>query len=101
MAVEVTYAANCTVVEELTGNTDSLSAADKEVTHSQFNTSDTLNAGSTPPATKVAAFVQALTAGTATIDLTALIGTNGATVDGSGLKVQVLKMKNLGANVMS
>jgi len=42
--------------------------------------------------TKVAAFSQALTGGAATIDLTALDGTVG-TVDGTGLKLQVFKLK--------
>jgi hypothetical protein len=32
------------------------------------------------------------------VDLTALTGTNAATVDGTGLKLQVLRVKNLGAN---
>lgn len=100
MAVIVTYRSDCSVIETLTGNIDSL-GTDKEVTHNAFNETKTLNSGSTPPATKVAAFIQALDAGAATIDLTALIGTNSAPVDGTGLKVQVLKFKNLGANTIS
>ena len=38
--------------------------------------------------------MQALTAGAATIDLTALTGTNGAAVDFTGLKVQAAKFIN-------
>ena len=99
MAVTVTYKADVTVAETLANNTDSLAAAKRIVTHDEFNTDLTLVTAS--PVTKVAAFVQALSTGTATIDLCALTGTNGATVSGDGLKVQVFKMKNLGDNVMS
>ena len=101
MSVSLTYASNVTVSEVLTGNTDSLTEAKRTVTHDQFNTAASLSSTSTPPVTKVANFVQALSGGTATIDLTSLTGTNGASVDGSGLKVQAFKMKNLGANTMS
>ena len=90
------YATGLTVTEILATNVDSL--ADKSVRHSLFNKSAVLNSASTPPVTKVAAFQQALTAGAATIDLTALLGTNGATVDGTGLKVQAVKFSNPSTN---
>lgn len=101
MSVSVTYASTCTVVETLAQNTDSAPASTRKITHSEFDSTATLNADSTPPATTVAAFVQALTTGAATIDLTALTGTNGGTINGTGLKVQVLKVKNLGANALT
>ena len=62
-------------------------AGAQSLTHNAFNRSKTLSSGSTPAVTKIAFFEQALTAGAATIDLTALPH-NGGLVDGSGLKVQ-------------
>lgn len=98
MSVTATVAFTCTVAETLPNNTDSAADANRKVTHGAFDETFTLNATSNPPATTFAGFVKALTAGAATIDLTALTGTNGATVNGTGLKVQVLRVKNLGAN---
>ena len=100
MSVNVTYQSRCTVLETLETNIDSL-GLDKEITHNAFNTDVSLTVGTTPPATKVAAFVKALDAGAGTIDLTALTGTNGAAVNGTGLKVQVFKIKNLGENTLT
>ena len=101
MSVSVTYAATATVVETLPNNTGSAPTATRQVTHTEYNESATLNSGSTPPATLVAEFLLTLTAGAATIDLTALTGTNSATVDGTGLRPQVVRIKNLGANAMT
>ena len=101
MGVTLTYASTATITETLDANTESASDENRKIIHSAFNESGILSAASTPPVTKAACFVQALTAGTATIDLTALTGTNGASVDGTTLKVQYFRMKNLGANPMS
>jgi hypothetical protein len=101
MSVSVSYGATVTVQEVLEANPNSASAAQRTVTHSLFNSTKSLNGSSTPPVTKVAAFKAALSAGAKTLDLTALIGTNGVAVDGTGLKVQVLKVKNLGANTLA
>jgi hypothetical protein len=101
MSVSVTYAATATVVETLPNNTGSAVAASRVVTHSEYNEAAALTAASTPPATSVAEFLLALTAGAATIDLRTLTGTNGAVVDGNGLKVQIVRIKNLGANNMT
>lgn len=101
MSVSVTYAATCTVVETLPNNTGSAPTATRQVTHTEYNESASLNSGSTPPATLVAEWLQALSGGAATVDLTALTGTNGATVDGTGLKPQVIRIKNLGANALT
>jgi len=102
MSVAVTYESKCTVLETLEANIDSL-GSDKQVTHNQFNTSQSLTNATTPPVTKVAAAVVALVDSAKTIDLTELTGTNGVTVNGTGLKVQVLKFKNKedSANAMS
>ena len=98
MSVELTYAATATVVETLEDNVPAATATNRKVRHDQFNGAATLSASTTPPVTKVAAFEQALVGGLATVDLTNLAGTNGATVDGTGLKVQVLKIKNKATN---
>lgn len=101
MSVSVTYAATCTVAQTLANNTGSAAASTRVITHAEYNESATLNAGSTPPAVESAFFLLTLTAGAATIDLRALTGTNGASVDGNGMKVQVVRFKNLGANIMT
>ncbi len=86
MSVSVTYAATCTVAETLA---------------TDYNESATLNAASTPPVTMVAEFLATLSGGTLAINLESLTGTNGATVVGTGLKVQVVRVKNLGANLLT
>ena len=50
------------------------------------------------PVTKSVYFVVSLSGGAATIDLTSLTGVNNESVDGTGLKLQVLKMKNRTGN---
>lgn len=101
MSVEVTYAATATVVETLPTNTGSASDARRKVTHDAYNETASLTSATTPPVTQVAEFLLTLTAGAATVDLRALVGTNGAIVDGNGLKVQILRVKNLGANILT
>lgn len=94
MSLTVTYVASLTVEETLTGATvTDVPAAAGKVTHSGWNKSDKLTASTTPPATVTASVAQALTAGAATLDLTALPGTE-ATVSCSGLKVQKLRLQN-------
>jgi hypothetical protein len=101
VSVEATINLTATVVEVLEGNTDSASAANRTITHSLFNVAKSLNASSTPAATKTANFVKSLSAGAGSIDLTALTGANGATVDGTGLKVRAVRVTNLGANALT
>lgn len=72
--------------------------SDRTLIWDSINTLKTLNASSTPAVTKFVRFDQALTASTATIDLTSLTGANGESVDFSGLKVQVAKFKNKSGN---
>ena len=93
MSVNVAYQAKVAVTETLESNVPATPTGSRSVVHSAWDSTKTLKNDSSPPATKVAAFEQALTAGEATIDLTALAGTNGATVVGSGLRVQVLRVK--------
>jgi len=101
MSVSLSYAANVTIQEVLETNPDSAVASGRTVTHNQFNTALSLTGSSSPAVSKCACFVQALTAGAATVDLTSLTGTNGASVDGTGLKVQALKVKNNGDNALT
>ena len=73
----------------------------EDVTHN-LNTgalsTSTLASGTTVPATKVYQDEISLIAGTATIDLTDLLGAFGAAVDFSGLKVQQVYIKADSAN---
>jgi len=98
MSAILEYLGNVTVKETLETGVPAASANKRIVTHDLFNTAKTLNVDSTPPVTKVANFEQALTVGAATIDLTSLAGTNGASIDGTGLRVQMLKLRNKDAN---
>lgn len=98
MSVSVTVAPTVTTVETLDTNPDAAAAAQRRITWAAFNDTLTLNATSNPPATKHSGFVKTLVAGVATVDLTALTGADGAAINGTGLKLQVLRVKNLGAN---
>lgn len=97
--VAVTYEAKATVVETLDA-TGAPGAAEtkRRVTHDAWNSAKSLSGSTTPPATLHAAFEKALVAGVATIDLTALVGTNGIAVDGTGLRVQVLRVRAKSTN---
>jgi hypothetical protein len=75
-------------------------AASPVIIHDALDKSVTLNASSAVPATKCSVDTIALTAGAKTVDLTALAGANG-TVDGTGLKVQFIRIVNNGANAMT
>jgi len=87
MAVNVNLNLLATILETLSLD----SAAEAQVSHNSFNITKTLNASSTPAATKV--YAEECT-GTENLDLTALDGTTGA-VDATGLKLQVLLVNNL------
>lgn len=79
-----------TMTEVLDGNVVGLS--DLKVKHSTLNLKKVLDADSTPPVTKVASFLMTLDPTTHTLDLEAIPGTNDATVVGTGLKVQAIKI---------
>ena len=98
MAVAVTYAFDITAKETLTNAVDSASPI---ITHAEYNETDRLSSTTTPAITKYAAFLATLTAGALTINLAALTGTNGIAVDLTGLRIQLLRIKNLGANTMT
>lgn len=92
MSVSVAYASTVQATETLTASVPAISASANSVIHNGYNTSATLNSGTTPPVTTPVYFEKDLSSGTATIDLTALTGTNGSTVTLNGLKVQIFKV---------
>ena len=96
MSVTVNYTSKMLTTEVLETNVPA--AGDKSVQHNGYDTVATASASTTPPVAKCAFFEKALVAGAASIDLTALLGTNGATVDGTGLRVQFLKFRNKATN---
>lgn len=103
MAITVQWAMNLTVTETIGTNTGSLSSASQAASliHDAYNESGTLTSASSVPVTKHAQFLLTLSAGAATINLASLTSTNGALVDGTGLKMQFIRIKNLGSNNMT
>lgn len=96
MSVSVTYGVQVTVAETMATNV--VAAPSPLVQHTGYNSSGTFTASTSVPVTQVAAFVKTMTSGAATIDFSSLTGTNGATVVGTGLKVQFAKFKNPSTN---
>lgn len=94
MSISVNWAGTCTVVETLEG--EFVSDADATVTVNGLNDSGTFTGSTAVPVTKHSSFSQAMTDGAASIDLTSLPGLNGeaGAVDGTGLKVQLVRFKN-------
>jgi len=100
MSISVLYQSRIAVTKTFTG--PYVSAVDPAILIDQLSTSETSTASSTIPVTKDSAYQLTLSSGTGTIDLTALIGVEGtASVDGTGLKVQYMKFRNLSTNANS
>lgn len=93
MAVTADYALKVDVVEQVDTDVPAALAPNRLVTHTEYSSSGQLTATSAVPATKTAVFLASLVAGALTVDLTALTGTNGATVTFDGLKVQLMHLK--------
>jgi len=96
-STSLTYAVTATLVEILPAAQapGAASEAARTVTQAGFNAAQrVLKSDSSPPVTCGALFQQALAAGAATIDLTALDGFNDKAVNGTGLRVQLLRVKN-------
>lgn len=91
MAVSAVIRSHLTVTETVETGTPFATDAKAKVVHDQLNTSLSLSATTTPPITKVSTQQITISGGGGTIDLTSLPGTNGATVVGTGLKVQAIK----------
>ena len=96
MSVSVNYTSKVLTTEVLEANVPA--ANDKTVQHNGYDTVLSVSGSSMPPVTKCAFFEKALVAGAASIDLTSLVGTNGAAVSGTGLRVQFLKFRNKATN---
>lgn len=96
MSIVVNYRYGATVIETLETNVPA--APSPQIVHSGFVQAGTLRATTTPPVTKAACFQQALSGGAGTIDLRTLTGTNGLTLDGNGLKVQIFEFINTATN---
>jgi len=98
MSVSVSYESKVTTTETITTAVPAISSNANSVLHNAYSTSKAMTASTTPPATKCAYMLKSLSGGAATIDLTSLTGVNGAAVDGTGLKVQVMKFKATTSN---
>jgi len=99
-----TFSANVqlkTTVQQTLDATGAPAASSPKVTHANWDFTHTLNATSTPPFSKHAVEQKALAAGVGTIDLSATFGLNGEAVDGTGLKVQAMKLRNPSTNANS
>lgn len=97
--ISVTTRSEITAVESLNLGPG---ATAERVTDAGLNTTQNkLGSASTPPVTKKAHFAQALTAGAATIDLTALTDAQGAAIASTGLRVQAIKVQNPNANQLA
>lgn len=95
MSVVVTSQFGLSVVETLETQIDG--AANPAVTFDDFNASyylDGAGTGGTPVVTKKASFIQALTAGVATIDMTSLPATGGGTFSAAGLRLIEMLLHN-------
>ncbi len=96
MSITATLLQQLTVTETLDTGVDGVGSP--VVVHNALNTTATLNASSTVPGTKVSSDTVALVAGAKTIDLTALPGVGGGTIDATGLKLQAALIKNPAGN---
>ena len=97
----LTYSVTATLIEVLPAAQapGAASEAARTVTQAGFNAAQrVLKSDTSPPVTCGALFQQALAAGVATIDLTALDGFNDKVINGTGLRVQLLRVKNPATN---
>ncbi len=100
--IGVTWQGILSAVHTVTGTF--ISSGDATLTTALSSESLVLNAGTTPPVTKIASGSKALSSGSGTLDLTSLPGlTADETVTMLGLKVQflILRNKSTNANVMT
>lgn len=95
----VEYADKLTIKEQLSAtNMPGVAATRREVLHNQYDTTKSYTATSSPAVTKVAQFSQALSGGSATIDLTSLTDSEGNALDLTGLKCQAARFRNPSTN---
>lgn len=99
MSVTATVVSKVTARETLETNVTLANASNRAVLYDGLDSSTPLSSTTTPAISKIAAFRKAMVAGAATIDLTALTGSNGVAIDGTGLKVQTIMVKAVAGNV--
>lgn len=102
MSVTAELVGSMTVKETLADNVPAANSSKKTITHDAFNWSQSLSSTSTPVATKVAAVTKVLSSGAGALDMTALLGTNGITIDATGLHIrgmQITAPSGNGANI--
>lgn len=96
--VSVAYASNITITETFSV----ANAADNTILVNTYNQTGTLTASSTVPATVQATFPLTMSGGTGSINLAALPGLDSSqTIDGTGLKAQLLLLLNPSSNANS
>lgn len=95
IAVSAGYVSQCSVTRTFSGEGI---GSQNQIGVNGLNTSATLNAGSTPAASKDTAFTFALTAGAGTIDLTNITDPNLGTVSLSGITPNLVKLQNPATN---
>ncbi len=86
-----------TTRETLTSVVD---VSNSTINHSAYDESDVRNSATTPAVAKFVAFLATLTAGALTVDLSTKTDANGVAI-GYGLRVQDIRIKNLGANSLT
>ena len=98
MSITVTTKSEITVIETLSlGPGSSQRVPDTGANTTQLK----LNATTTPPVSQKSHFAQALSGGAATIDLLALVGSQGQTLVTTGLRVQAVKVQNPNAHQLA
>lgn len=95
-SVSAAYTLGMEVAEVLALGLDNVT--DRAFTHTFGADTGTLNASSVPAVSKVFSDTIALAAGAGTLDLTALPGPASTTIDMTGLKVQLIKIKTPATN---
>lgn len=93
-AVTLRYMSKMPTDETLTISGAAAETTTITVVNNGYDTEASYNADTTVPVTEAAYFSQALSGGSATIDLTSLTGANGVSIDLTGLKVQSAKFRN-------
>lgn len=94
--LSATLVSNFSLVETISTSVPFVSTADQTMTHA-INNSEAIDGSTTPSVAKVA-FVQVTQGAGNEIDLTAMTGTNGATVTFNTLKIVAMKVRNPATN---
>ncbi len=97
MTIEARYSSQATIVETMTGP---YVGSNNDIVLDGLNSNTTLNANSSPAATKMTAFQKTLVANAGTINLLTLPGlTVDEVVNCNSLRMQIVKFRNLATNV--